>query len=224
VQAEEAKNAKQQQIHEQSGEVERWKGFSIMGIGVGMVTDKTHCRVGVALAARRHKIAGSDRGLRVRGRKDVMEPVAIPTASGFGVSQGGDLGMESVEVGGVVFLVAVAARRGRLHLPRHPLDSRDSVCGVTIGANRRLGVSRLQLLAMDPGEILRFRPGMAGAARRGDVRSVGPTLGIRVAQDLVRSMATGTGRSDEQTILGEGEAVDGIHVQRIDISQAKLLS
>jgi len=54
VQAEEAKNAKQQQIHEQCGEVERWIGFSMMGVGMWMVADEAHRRARVALAARRH--------------------------------------------------------------------------------------------------------------------------------------------------------------------------
>ena len=61
---------------------------------------------------------------------------------------------------------------------------------------------------MNACEILLLRPHVTGAARRRDIRSVDAALGIGVAQDLVRSMTTGTRCRDKKPILAQGEAVN----------------
>jgi hypothetical protein len=131
--------------------------------------------------------------------------------------------MESIEVGSELLLVAVSAGRWPFHLPGDVLNRRDLVSRVTIDAHWRLRVPGFQLSAMDSRKVGSLRSGVAGTASRGDIGPVGTALGIRVIQYLVCSVATRTGRSYEKTVLGQGEAMDGIHVQGIHVWQAKLL-
>jgi hypothetical protein len=129
--------------------------------------------------------------------------------------------MEGVEIGSELFLVAVSAGRRTFHLPGDVLHLCDLVSHVTVDTYRHSRVAGFQLSAMDAREILGFRAAVARAAGRRDVRSVRPAVGIRVAKNFVCSVTTGTGSCNEQTVLGQREAVDGIHVQRIDIGNAK---
>ena len=48
-------------------------------------------------------------------------------------------------------------------------------------------------------------------------------LGIVGSQDVVRAVAAVAGGRHQQTILGKGEAVDGIYILRINVRQAMLL-
>lgn len=150
-----------------------------------------------------------------------MLSMAVPAMSRFDVAQSGNLRVKSVEVGGVALFVAIAACRRGVFLPRGRTHARDLVRRVAIATDGHLRVAGLKRPSVDPGEIGGLRPGVAGTAGCGDIRPVRPAFGIRAAQDLMSTVATGAGGGNQQAILGERETVDGIHVQRIDIGKAK---
>src|SRR5690348_403189 len=104
--------------------------------------------------------------------------------------------------------MAASASCGCLLLPLTGLHVRDLVCGVAITANRRSGISGLQHLPVNSREISGFGPCVAGAARVGNVGSIGPALRIGAAQDFVSAVATGAGSRHEQAVFGQGETVD----------------
>jgi len=130
-----------------------------------------------------------------------------------------DLGMERVAVGGQLGLVAgTADGRGLCH--RRPGDG---VSGVAVRTYGRLLVSAGHGLAVDTGHVLREDASVALSAGSRDRRPVGWALRVRVAQNMVRSVATFTVCRHQQAFLADSVSVDGIHVLRIDIGQVVLL-
>lgn len=131
--------------------------------------------------------------------------------------------MERVEVGRVLLLVAVPASRRPFHLPGDGLHLDDLVRRMAVRADGNFWISGFQLLAMDACEIRPLGAVVARAASGRNIRVVSSALRIRVAQYFVCSMATRAGRSHEQPVLGQREAMNRIHVHGINVGKAKLL-
>ena len=113
--------------------------------------------------------------------------------------------------------MTIAASGRRSFLPGNQAHIGDLMGGVAVGANGCSGATRPQRPSMSAREILFLRSCVTGAARRGDIRSVRPALGVGVGQYFMRSMTTGTRRRHEKPVRGQREAVDRVHVQGIDI-------
>ena len=75
---------------------------------------------------------------------------------------------------------------------------------------------------MNACEIRPFGAVVARAASGRNIRVVSSALRIRVAQYFVCSMAARARRSHEQSVLGQREAMNRVHVHGINVGKAKL--
>ena len=141
-----------------------------------------------------------------------MFSVAIPAVRRFDVTQRRHLRMKRVVVSRKASLMTFAARGRRSFLPGNQANIGDLMGSVAVDADGGSGVTRPQRPSMNARGILFLRPCVTGAARRGDIRSVRPALGVGVGQYFMRPMTTGTSRRHEKPIRGQREAVNGVHV------------
>src|SRR5579872_1901210 len=136
-----------------------------------------------------------------------MMAMAIPAPRDLPIAEGGHLAMERVAVGCELIFVAASTGRGGFHLPFRIADLGDLMRGVAIRANRSHIRAGFEQLPVDTRGVVPERPCMTGPASRRYVRMIGLALRVVVAQDSMRSVATGTARGDQEALPCEGGAV-----------------
>ena len=123
--------------------------------------------------------------------------------------------------GKLVFVARSADGRG-LHTKFGFRWLKDRVSGVAVSANRGFEIAFGNAVAVRTALVVVVDPGVAGTAGFRDVGLEGRAIGIFVAEDAVRSVAALAIGRDEQAFLAECEAVNRIHVVRIDARKALL--
>ena len=131
--------------------------------------------------------------------------------------------MERIAIRREFLLMARAANRRRLHAERRLGRMQNSVRRVAICADRSLAIARSHHLAVNAIEILVPHASMACTAGVRNIRSKRCTLWILVAQNAMRTVATGAVRRHQQTFLAYRIAMDRIHIRRVDVRQTVLL-
>lgn len=190
---------------------------------MGLVGNETRGNAGVALAASGYQVRGRYRRLRIRGRKDFVETVAIPAMCGFHVSQCRNLRVEGVMVGLELVLVAFAASGAGLHLPRDHVRIGNLVGRMTTGTNRRAGITGLHALPMNSSQVGFLSARMARSAGARHVGAIGAAVRVALGQNFMRAMTTRAARRHQQAILSKRESVDRIHVLRIHLFESMAL-
>ena len=224
VNHEEGEHAGQQQVHKEPDIVKPGTQLAIVRVGVGLILHEAQVGAGMAAAAGGDQVGLVDGRSRIGGGPHVVGAVAIPAAGSFNVAaERAQLRVEGVAVGGELVLVAVAADRRGLHAEGRFRGLQDGVGSVAIGADRSVEVAAGDGFAVHALLVVGFDFGVAGAAGFGNVGFVGRALRVGVAEDVVRAVAALAVGCDQQAFLAEREAVNRIHVERVDVGQAVLL-
>jgi hypothetical protein len=94
---------------------------------------------------------------------------------------------------------------------------------VAVGADGGAGAAGGDGFAVDAFLILLIDADVAGAAGAGNVSAVGGALRILMAEDFMRAVTAGAVGGDEQAFFTEGEAVNGIEVEGVDVGKMEFL-
>ena len=224
VQHEEGEHAGEEQVHEEADVVERRVQLAIAGVGMGLVLDEACISSGVAAAAGGNEVRFVDRRVGIGGGQDFVRPVAIPAAGGFGVAaEQAELRVEGVAVGGEFIAMAGSADGRGLHAEVRGGGFDDAVGGVAVGADRRAGVAGGDGFTVHAFLILLIDADVATAAGSGNIGAVRRAMRVGVAEDFVRAVAAGAVGGDQKAFFAEGEAVNRVNVEVVDVGEVEFL-